>query len=290
MNRLLDLMAVVIVDAFRLVPRRLALAAGGGFGRLAGALAGRKKLRTIENLQRAGVEDARRACRRAWSHAGRTLFEMLWMLTRSPERLLRDVEVQGLEVLQEAAANGRGVLMVGGHIGNWELGILAAARAGPPFAVIVRSLRTPRLERRIIALRERGGIRTIVRTKQGASVATYRWMARGGILACMMDRSSSGRRVAVPFLGNATRMPLGPVALAIRSGAAVVLGSTRRRPDGVTVGSLRRLPTDGIKDEHEIARIIGRAMEETVADRPEEWFWIYRKQDRWQGEEPAATA
>jgi KDO2-lipid IV(A) lauroyltransferase len=236
-------MAVVIVDAFRLVPRRLALAAGGGFGRLAGALAGRKKLRTIENLQRAGVEDARRACRRAWSHAGRTLFEMLWMLTRSPERLLRDVEVEGLEILEEAAAGGRGVLLVGGHIGNWELGILAAARAGPPFAVIVRSLRTPRLERRIIALRERGGIRTIVRTKQGASVATYRWMARGGILACMMDRSSSGR-----------------------------------------------LPTDGIKDEHEIARIIGRAMEETVADRPEEWFWIYRKQDRWQGEEPAATA
>jgi KDO2-lipid IV(A) lauroyltransferase len=121
-------------------------------------------------------------------------------------------------------------------------------------------------------------------------VATYRWMAKGGVLACMMDRSSSGRRVAVPFLGNATRMPLGPVALAIRSGAAVVLGSTRRRPDGVTEVSVKRLPTDGVTDEHEIARIIGQAMEETVADRPEEWFWIYRQQERWKGEHPTATA
>ena len=99
-------------------------------------------------------------------------------------------------------------------MGNWELVSLAAARAGAPVAVVARRLKAPRVERRIVAFRQRFGVRTLLRGSPGASVAAYRWLRDGGVLGCMMDRLHDGPRLVVPLLGKATRMPLGPLELA----------------------------------------------------------------------------
>ena len=87
-----------------------------------------------------------------------------------------------------------------------------------------------------------------MRNEKGSTMAISRTLAKGGILAVMMDRNSSGRRLLVPFLGQGMMMPLGPAVLAHRFGAAVFAAGCRRGEDGRTRVSFRRVDTSGAED------------------------------------------
>jgi len=276
--RLLDALSISLVCALACLPRNASLRAGALLGAVVGAVTRRKTRRIEANLAMAGCARARASCRVAWTHCGATLFEMLWNLTRPPEEVLRSVRIRGLDSLRDAAAGGRGILLVSGHVGNWELVSLAAAQAGLPVAVVARHLKAPALERRLCEFRERGNVRTFFRDCDGASIAAYRWLRRGGVLGCMMDRASGGPRLRVPFLGRSTNLPLGPLSLASKTGAAVVLGFARRRADVTEVVFKRLRDAEGARDPGEAGRIVGHALEAEIHGRPEQWFWIYRRQ------------
>ncbi len=285
MSRILDTVAVAAVGALSRLPRSFALRLGCWFGAIAHRLGGRKNPRIRTNLERAGVNDPARATASAWRHMGQTMFEMFWMLDRPPEQALEGARIEGMDQVRKAAARGKGILLVTAHAANWDLMSMALARENiAPVAVIARNLRTPGLERKQIRCRERAGIRTLVRGEAGAGITAYRWLTRGGVLGVMMDRLSTGRRITVPFLGNATRMPLGPPELACRSGAAVVLGLSERLEDGGTAVQYQELDTAGISSAVEMAKIIASALDRELRTRPEQWFWIYRRQTEWEGE------
>ena len=280
-HHILDLISVSFIRILGLFPRKIALWMGWGLGRFAGIVIFRKGNRARKNLQRAGVPKPIQACRQAWGHLGRTPFEMMWNLGHSPDRAMRNVIVEGYQSLQEATRMGRGVLLVSGHVGNWELVSLAAAKSGVPVAVVARPMKAPRLESHIIDFRKKGSIRTLMRGNPGSSVAAYRWLRNGRILGSMMDRSSQGKRALVPFLGQGMKVPLGPAELAGRLGSPVVLGLAMRKNDGMTKVAFRRLPTEGIRDPVLIAEIIGNALHEEIRNYPEQWLWIFRKQPVW---------
>lgn len=285
MNRILDTVAVTAVGALSRLPRSFALRLGRWFGATAHRLGGRKNPRIRNNLERAGVDDPVRTTGTAWRHMGQTMFEMFWMLDRSPDEALDGVQVHGMDQIRNAVTKGKGVLLVTAHAANWDLMSMALAREEiAPVAVIARNLRTPGLEKMQIECRERAGIRTLVRGEAGAGITAYRWLTKGGVLGVMMDRLSAGRRISVPFLGNATRMPLGPPELACRSGAAVVLGLSERTEGGGTVVRYRELETAGISSAVEMAKTIAIALDRELHTRPEQWFWIYRRQTAWNGE------
>jgi KDO2-lipid IV(A) lauroyltransferase len=287
---LLDVIGSGCSFALRLLPWRAALWIGDGLGRLAGSLPGRKKDRAEANLRSAGAADPRRSSRQAWAHASKTIIEMVWSTTRSPEQVRRHLVVEGLDSLRQAAEAGRGILLVTAHVGNWEMVGQAATLARIPVAVIARPLRTPKMERRLVAFRWRCGVCTLLRGRPGASLAAARWLRRGGLLACMIDRASSGRRVGLPFLGNITNVPLGPFELAQRSRSAVMLGWGRRRADGATLVTFRKVTNGTPGDPRETAGIVTRALEEEVRSCPEQWLWIYRRQPFWKDPPPVASA
>ena len=285
MSRILDAVAVTTAGALSRLPRSFALRLGRWFGAVAHRLGGRKNPRIRANLARAGVDDPVRATGSAWRHMGQTMFEMFWMLDRSTDEALMGVQIEGMDQVRRAAAEGNGILLVTAHAANWDLMSMALSRENiAPVAVIARNLSTPGLEKKQIRCRERAGIRTLVRGEAGAGITAYRWLTRGGVLGVMMDRLSAGRRISVPFLGNATRMPLGPPELACRSGAAVILGLSERLPGGETAVKYRRLDTAGISSAVEMAKLIASALDQELRSRPEQWFWIYRRQTEWNGE------
>lgn len=277
-SRALDLAAVVLADFLGMLPRRAAAGAGGVVGRAASLAGGSKNSRARRNLSCAGVRDTALACRRGWSRTGRTAFEMLWMLSHSPGEVLDAVTVHGLEDLKEAQRHGKGILLVSAHCGNWETVPIAVAREGIPVSVVARTLRAPSIERRLVAWRKAAGVNTLVRGVEGSSVAAYRALATGGALGCMMDRASTGRRVAVPFLGGWTNVPVGPLALAFRTGSATIAGVSRGGSAGRSEITFRRVPSPEPSNLPRVAADVMSAVEERLRDRPEEWFWIYRRQ------------
>lgn len=275
---LLDAIGCGCVLLLRHVSWRAALRLGCVLGRIAGAFPGRRRARAIANLARAGSRDPYHAGRRIRCHAGQTLMEIAWSMTRSSEEVRPHLVVEGLDLLRSAAATGRGVLLVSAHMGNWEMVGQAAALAGAPVAAIARPMRTPRLERLLIAFRERCGVRTLVRQKAGTSLAVARWLQRGGVFACLVDRASSGRRIELPFLGAMTRLPLGPFDLACRLGSIVVVGSARRLPQGMTRVTFRQVTGGSAIDAHETARQVLQTLEQELGPEPERWLWIGRRQ------------
>jgi KDO2-lipid IV(A) lauroyltransferase len=260
---------------------RLGAFAGG----VAGSLARRKTRRIDANLEVLGRTRPEPFRGLAWRHGGETVAEMLWCLSRPSETILRRVEVSGLDCLVNAAAEGRGVLLVSAHVGNWELVSLVAARAALPVAVVARYLETPGLERRLHAFRQRCGVQTLVRHREGTSVSAYRWLRRGGVLGCMMDRAIGNARLRVPFLGQSASLPLGPMRLAAKTGAAVITGFARRRVDGRTeVAFARLVEAEGIRDPVVSCRIVGRALEAEIRSRPEHWLCLHRRRPPWDGQ------
>ena len=282
-NRLLDRLCVLVVWGIGKLPWSAVLKLGAGLGSVARLFAGRKKERIRENLRRGEVADPERTYRLVWGEMAKTFAEMLWCLSQTPEQAQEHIVVEGLDRIKEVAAKGKGVLVVSGHIGNWELTLVTSCRSNVPVAVVARSLKTPRLEKKLIAFRESCGVKTFVRGQPGAGIAAHRWLAKGGVLGCMMDRASSGPRMLVSFLGKATNMPLGPAELACRTGAAVFLGTANRLEDGTTRVTLQEVDTAGVTEPREMLRMIGGALDDVVRANPEQWFWIHRRQPDWEG-------
>ena len=115
-------------------------------------------------------------------------------------------------------------------------------------------------------------------------MTAYRWLAKGDLLFCLMDRASSGMRRLVPFLANAINVPMGPALLAARCGSPVVFCSVRREDSGRSVISFRRLATTPSSTAEEIIDAIAAALEVEVRRSPEQWYWIHRRLPEWDGE------
>ena len=275
---LLEGAGAVLRASVSLLPWRAALAVGGILGRLGGLLLPRKNRRVARNLLLASGGSSRASSTKVWVHTSQTLIEMLWSTTRSPETVRRRMHVEGLDAFARASSRARGILLVSAHAGNWEMVSQASTLAGLPVAVVARPLSAPWVERRLVRFRSRCGIRTLLRGESGASVAAVRWLRRGGVLGCMIDRASSGRRVALPFLGASTNVPLGPFELAHRTGSAVVMGVACRQHDGTTAVSFREVTDGPCPEPLEGARASIAALEESIRPRPEQWLWIYRRQ------------
>jgi len=216
---------------------------------------------------------------------GRSLAEIL-LFEEVARNVDRYVRVDGLEVMDEALAEGKGVVAITGHIGNWELLAAFFGLKGYPVAVIATPVKGARLNAANIELRESVNVETIPREGPGASRAILRTLKQGRILAILMDQNTHGQSADVPFFGRPAPTPIGPAALSLRTGAAVVGVFIHRQEDGTHVITVSR-PALPKPDE---AAAMGRdawyteatarltaLIESEVRRRPDEWVWWHRR-------------
>ncbi|GAA2821818.1 phosphatidylinositol mannoside acyltransferase [Kitasatospora paracochleata] len=188
-----------------------------------------KGVRQLEaNLARVHP-DADAARLRELSRAGMRSYLRYWMEsfrlpTWSLDRIAAAMPVKGLEPLHEAMAAGRGAILALPHMGNWDLaGAWIASAGGYPFTTVAERLKPESLFDRFVAYREGLGMEVLALTGSDISVVgTLARRLREGKLVCLVgDRDLSEQGVPVDFFGEQTRMPAGPAALAVRTGAAL---------------------------------------------------------------------
>ncbi|GAA0687297.1 phosphatidylinositol mannoside acyltransferase [Kitasatospora atroaurantiaca] len=207
-------------------------AARGLFNRIADTAwrkRGKGVLQLEANLRRVRPE-ADEAALQELSRAGMRSYLRYWMEsfrlpTWSSARLAENVQVKGLEQLQEAMEAGRGAVIALPHMGNWDLaGAWVATHVGYPFTTVAERLKPESLFDRFVAYREGLGMEVLPLTGSDVSViGTLARRLRSGRLVCLVgDRDLSEAGIPVDFFGEATRMPAGPAALAVRTGAALL--------------------------------------------------------------------
>ncbi|GAA1069901.1 MULTISPECIES: phosphatidylinositol mannoside acyltransferase [Kitasatospora] len=189
---------------------------------------GKGVLQLEANLRRVHPE-ADEARLRELSRAGMRSYMRYWMESfRLPawslQRIADAMSVKGLEQLNEAMSAGRGAVLALPHMGNWDLaGAWIASAGGYPFTTVAERLKPEQLFDRFVAYREGLGMEVLPLTGSDVSViGTLARRLRQGKLVCLLgDRDLSAAGLQVDFFGEPTRMPAGPAALALRTGAAL---------------------------------------------------------------------
>jgi phosphatidylinositol dimannoside acyltransferase len=187
-----------------------------------------------------------------------------------PDRLVTRIE--GDEHLRAAIAEGRGLVLVTAHIGNWELGgRLLATRLQRPTHVIVAAEANPRVERFL-----RGGpspVRFVRRGDPTAMVPLVSALRRGEIVALQGDRALGTRGDAlVPFFGEPAPFPLGPFVLGRAAAVPVVPAFCLLEPDlRYTVVMAPAIHVVAGGEGAALAEWVS-VLEATIRRAPEQWF------------------
>ena len=289
-NDALYVLASLALAVAQRLPGRVLRAAGRAAGLLAWALAPNLRRIALGNVARALPEIAARArpafVRSVFVELGALLGEAASAFdARRPIEPLRFLP-GSRECLEAAIAEGRGVVFASAHLGPWERVAASLVLSGIPLTVVAREPYDPRLGSVYRRLREDRGVRTIYRGGPGAGVALVRVLRRGGVLGVPMDLASRVPSVVVPLLGLPARTPLGPARLALRTGAAVVVGTAARAEDGSLGLSFVRVADAASLSERELTARINAELSARIRAMPEAWPWMHR---RWPVDLPGAS-
>jgi Kdo2-lipid IVA lauroyltransferase/acyltransferase len=277
-----DVIFVTITAALAVaqrLPPRLARALGRGLGLAAWTLVPQLRRLAIANVALALPEIAPAArkdfVRTVYRELGTLLGDVV--ATLDPRRPITPLPFLpgARECLESAIAEGRGVVFASAHLGPWERVAASLVLAGIPLTVVAREPYDPRLGRIYRRLREARGVRTVYRGASHAGVALVRALRRGAVLGIPMDLASRVPSADIPFLGAPAPTPLGPARLALRTGAAVVVGTAARAKDGSLGLSFVRIPAASSAEE--LTARINAELSAHIRAMPEAWPWMHAR-------------
>jgi len=223
----------------------------------------------------------RRIAREAYRQLGVTALELMAMRSLGPQELAARVRPRGLGYFEEAAARGRGVIVVTAHFGNFDLLACSQAARGVSLAIVSRELGRGGGNRFWMETRTASGLRILPR--RGSGRGLLRWLRQGRVLGLVVDQRTGPRDggLLTPFLGVPAWTTTAPAALALATGAAIVPVRLERGPDGdhelIVEPEIPLQPGDR---DQAIARTTGAindAVGAWVAARPEHWMWLHRR-------------
>jgi len=171
----------------------------------------------------------RAAAKTCFRHFGHSICELMGTRRFGTKFLEQHMEVRGLEHIDAALAQGKGVLLVSGHFSNWEMGGAELARRGTPVLYVVQPQRDPRAHRFFVERRAERGIE--VATTEVAGRSILRTLRQNRAVAILADRGTGGPTIDVEIFGRTLATPQGPWRSAEYTGAPVVPGFVTRKAD-----------------------------------------------------------
>jgi KDO2-lipid IV(A) lauroyltransferase len=307
-NRTLDLAAYLavrlLVAALQMLSPRIAYAVADAFAWLIHRLVKRRRLVALENVRAAFPElaadpdAADRLVRAMYRHFTRVVAELVYL----PRKLHATNWRNHLTLAPGAVAlppllEGRSVLMVTAHFGNWEMAGYVMGLFGFRTHAIARVLDNPHVERFALRFRQRTGQTIIAKNDDFARLTEA--MTRGAKVATLADQDAGQRGVFVDFFGRPASTHKAIALMAMEFDAAViVIGFPRlrradfpQRADFDPASPLAPMfyaircadvidPRDYASDPNAVRAITQRytsALERLIREHPEQYFWLHRR-------------
>ena len=216
------------------------------------------------------------------------VLDFFHFLSLPPERAHRLIDFGNVtEILDALLAQGKGVIFVSAHFGNWELGAAALAQSGYKFNAVALWQPNPRVNELSQSYRIRRKINPIPFGR--AARECLRALRRNEIVAVLGDRDFSGSRDTVEFFGRPARLPDGPAKLALATGAPILPIFMVRMPDD-TFRYIVEEPIWADKQRDSLSDVMRRlavAMERVISQHSEQWFLFH---DLWDTEQDRLLA
>ncbi len=267
------------------VPRRRAVALADLLGRLWYKLDARHRKVALQNLAQAfGGETTagqrERLAKKAFSNLMRIPFEIGWSMKWTDQDGLRYFDIEGKERIQAARRKGRGLLVLTGHMGNWELLPPMVLVLGTPVTTIYRPVKFSPADTFFLRLRSRFGAKMVPKKKAMRKI--LRALLNGECVCMLFDQTSRRDNGAfVDFFGRKAWTNTGLALLALKTGAPVLPGFIIRDGNRFRVEIGEEIPLirsgDKQRDVLENTARYNRALENVIRRHPDQWFWVHNR-------------
>lgn len=265
--------------------RLLGVEGASGFGgwllRTLGPLTGTQKT-VMRNLHIAFPDmdegERKRLAVDQWEQTGRTFAELAVMDRLTPES--GRIDLVGMERLHAIRDSGRPVVLISGHLANFEVMAAVIMAAGVPCQVTYRAANNPYVDALIRQSRERYGIKLFAPKGDGTR-ELMAGMKRGESIALLVDQKYS-QGPEVKFFGQPVNASPGAARMALKFGTVMQPLSVVRLPGvrfRVTAHEPIAVPDTGDKAADVLAGVqaANRFVEDRVREYPVDWFWVHKR-------------
>ncbi len=275
----------------KLLPRRALLNMGRGIGTFVWKVIGFRRKIILDNLTQAFGQEKdslwiQNTAHEFYRNLGMTLMEFLASGHRSPQFLLDNVVVEGMENIEEVIATGKGALFMSGHFGNFELLMPRVAMQGYKIHGIVKKQSNQMIDKFQNDIRKREGV-GIIHTG-GSFPIIQKKLLDGGFVGLLGDQDAGPKGQFVPFLGRPASVSRGPATLAVKAGCPLLMAFLYRQPDHSHLLKISKMIEIDPHWDNETAirrltEIHTANLEEAVREAPAMYYWVHR---RWKSQPP----
>ncbi len=268
-----------LTGVFGLLPEPMMRRAGEGLGWLLSWIAPKRRALLRRHLTRVVGPDGAtdRMARKMFMSYGRYWAETFWLRPRRRAEVVATATIDGVEHVFEARDAGKGIVLALPHLGNWEIAGAKAHAIGIPVLAVAESLSNKRITDWFVGVRNQMGIDVVLTGEKGrVTTELLRRLKAGGTIALLSDRDLTGRGVEVEFFGERTTIPAGPVAMAERTGAALLpVGCSFDHGPGhaFVVRPPLEIPDLPTREERIAAgsQLLADQLASIIRERPEQW-------------------
>ena len=236
----------------------------------------RKRVRTnlAKVMPELPEEDVRRLCIDVPDNAGRTLIEIYSGEEFVARAIQAPIEGPGLARLEAARSAGRPVILVTGHMGNYDAVRANLIHRGYNMGALYRRMSNPYFNEHYVKSISKIGTPLFEQGRKGM-IEMVRHIKSGGILGILTDLHVT-KGAVLDFLGHPAGTSLVTAELALKYDAALIPVYGIRNPDGL---SFRIVARDEIphSDPVTMTQAVNDGLAELVRQHPEQWFWIHRR-------------
>lgn len=280
------LLVLILIIPLSLIPSRLIVLVGGILGRIAFSLWKSRREIALEGIRQSmergclpATDSPEKIALESFRHLGRSFAEIIKLYAHQGEKILDSVTVEGLEHYQAAAALKKGILVLTGHFGNWELLALYFSRFIAPGSVVARKQDNVYLN--YLIEKVRAGYGNTVIYKKGALRNIMRELNRGKVVGILYDQSVLEREgELVNFLCRKAWTMKMPVLLSQRTGAPILPVFITGTATGHKLTIHKPFLPDHEKAIQVNLAILNAFLEQHIIKDPAQWLWIHRRWKR----------
>lgn len=228
--------------------------------------------------------------RAAYEHLGREAVAMMRLSKLDAPAVIERTVLVGWDQMEGALSEGRGLLLVTGHYGNWEIAAAAVAARGVPIAAIVRRQGNRLVDQRLHELRRSLGVETIYQSQAPSRVP--RVLRANGVVGIVGDQDARRSGIFIPFFGRPASTHRGPALFALRLNAPVFSCIARRLPGSKVRYEIAGERVDVTRtgdleaDVTTLTAELALRLERQIRPAPEQYFWFHK---RWKTRPPETS-
>jgi KDO2-lipid IV(A) lauroyltransferase len=286
----------VIVSVIRLLPLSIGMLMAKSLAYVIYLFDSKHRKVTDENLRNAYGEDLsdfqrRKIIRLNYQHlasVGVDFIKMPQIVNSSNWQ--KHFEVEGVEFARKALKEGKGIIFVGGHVGNWEVLGCAFEFFFQPVHSIAKHMKNPFVDRFLTSHRKYGNQEIIFKEK--AAREMIKVLKNNECLGILVDQNARKNSIFVDFFGQKAATTRVVATLSLKTGAPIIMvflrRSDRRYRFKISLSKPIQIEKTGDleKDILNLTQRYTTIMESRIREHPHEWMWLHR---RWKTRPPSAS-